>query len=251
MKNIWNCIKFEGEIKDGEKVYSIKNTEETITYFDNIPEDDFDELLEDIDTKARKQGKTANEYLDSSYRKSSLKEFIKEFGKELMEKLRKHRNGEVKITEKTDALGQKRIRKTGIGGHSYQAVREDLLKIKGDTIPPDPKDDEPFVAMLKMFDKDNPTPEGFINKNNSTIRIDGKQQRGAATMFPKNWNEARIEEEIAFAYKNKIKTDSKIQNNVLVENYVGKASTGMEIEFIYNDGKLITTPPKVNHPRIN
>ena len=51
-------------MKDGEKVCSIKNTEETITYFDNIPEDDFDELLEDIYTKARKQGKTANEYLD-------------------------------------------------------------------------------------------------------------------------------------------------------------------------------------------
>lgn len=251
MGNMWNCIILDTKVKDGKKVCSIKNKDGNITYFDDVPEDSLDDLVKDIEAKAKKEGKTANEYLDNVYRKSSLKEFIKEFGKEFMEKLRKHRNGEIKISEKIDALGQKRIRKTGIGGHSYQAVRDDLLKIKGDTIPPNPKDDEPFVAMLKMFDKDNPTAEGFINKNNSTIRIDGKQQRGAATMFPKNWNEARIEEEIAFAYKNKIKTDSKIQNNVLVENYVGKANTGMEIEFIYNDGKLITTPPKVNHPRIN
>ncbi|MCS3867713.1 hypothetical protein J3D55_000629 [Chryseobacterium ginsenosidimutans] len=102
-----------------------------------------------------------------------------------MAKLKKHRNGEVKVTKKLDEFGKERIRKTGIGGHSYQAVTDGLLQIKGNTIPLNPKDDEPFIALLKMYDKDNPTPEGFINKNNSTIRIDGKQQRGAATMFPK------------------------------------------------------------------
>lgn len=66
-------------------------------------------------------------------------------------------------------------------------------------------------------------------------------------MFPKNWNEERIMEEVAFAFKEK-KFVSKVtrDNGVVVETYSGKTTAGFEVEFIYNDGVLKSKPPKVN-----
>lgn len=66
-----------------------------------------------------------------------------------------------------------------------------------------------------------------------------------SSMFPKNWNEERIMEEVAVAWKNMEFVSKRIENGVLVETYAGKATTGMEIELIFNDGILKTTTPKV------
>ena len=154
---------------------------------------------------------------------------------------KKHREGLLKRKEKIDKFGNIYYKKKGVGGHSYEAVLEGKLKIKGETIPPKPLDDEPFIAILQMFDKTN--PRSFVNKGNSSIIIKGKQNRAASTMFPKNWKNRRIEEEIAFAFKNKKFVDKNMQKDVLIEIYKGKSSIGMEIEFIFNNGILITTPP--------
>lgn len=65
MGNIWNCIKLDTEIlEDGKKVCSIQNKEGTVTYIDNIAEEDIPNFIRDTEAKAKKQGKTANEYLD-------------------------------------------------------------------------------------------------------------------------------------------------------------------------------------------
>ncbi|WP_404984349.1 hypothetical protein ACI513_12165 [Chryseobacterium sp. M5] len=58
------CFKFATQPKNGEKVCTVKNKEGTITYFEDIPEEKFDDLLDDIEKKAKKEGKTANEYLE-------------------------------------------------------------------------------------------------------------------------------------------------------------------------------------------
>lgn len=64
MGNLWNCIILDTKVKDGKKVCSIKNKDGNITYFDDIPEESLDDFIRDIEIKAKKQGKTANEYLD-------------------------------------------------------------------------------------------------------------------------------------------------------------------------------------------
>lgn len=70
-------------------------------------------------------------------------------------------------------------------------------------------------------------------------------RREATTMFPKNWNELRIMEEIAFAWKNRKLLSKRIEKGVLVEIYEGKATTGMDMTLIYNDGVLMTATPNV------
>ncbi|MCY0976387.1 hypothetical protein PGH12_11085 [Chryseobacterium wangxinyae] len=64
MGNLWNCIILDTTVKDGKKVCSIKNKDGNITYFDYIPEESLDDVVKDIEAKAKKEGKTANEYLD-------------------------------------------------------------------------------------------------------------------------------------------------------------------------------------------
>ncbi len=64
MGNLWNCIILDTKVKDGKKVCSIKNKDGNITYFDDIPEESLDDVVKDIEAKAKKEGKTANEYLD-------------------------------------------------------------------------------------------------------------------------------------------------------------------------------------------
>lgn len=61
---MWNCIEIDTKVKDKKKVCSIKNKEGTLTYYEDIPEENLNIFLKDIEKKAKKQGKTANEYLD-------------------------------------------------------------------------------------------------------------------------------------------------------------------------------------------
>lgn len=64
MGNIWNCIRFDTKIKDGEKLCTLKNKEGTLTYYDNIPAENLDIFLKDIEKKAKKKGKTIEDYLN-------------------------------------------------------------------------------------------------------------------------------------------------------------------------------------------
>lgn len=77
------CFKFATELKYGKKVCSIQNKEGTVTYFDDILEEEVPDFLADIEAKAKKQGKTANEYLDelarSESRKIAYRDFINKF----------------------------------------------------------------------------------------------------------------------------------------------------------------------------
>jgi len=68
MKSIWNCIKLATEIKDGKKVCSLKRGD--ITIFEDIPEGELDEFLQEIEKKAKKQGKNPCDYLDELVHKS-------------------------------------------------------------------------------------------------------------------------------------------------------------------------------------
>ncbi len=205
---------------------------------------DKDNLVKELEDILKKSDGEIKKWLDNVIeRKVALDDLIKELGEEFLVKQKKHWHGELKLTPKTDKLGRPYFKKKGIGGHSYQAVLDGNLQIKGATIPPNPGNDEPFIALLKMFDESN--PNSYVNKANSTIRIEGKQQRMASTMFPKNWNDLRISEEVAFAYKNKKPVNSMQQGDVLVETFQGTSTTGMKIDFIYNDGILKTTPPVV------
>lgn len=61
---MWNCIKFDTKIKNGEKVCTLKNKEGTLTYYEDIPEENFDIFLKDIEKKAKKKKKTVDEYLN-------------------------------------------------------------------------------------------------------------------------------------------------------------------------------------------
>jgi len=62
-------------------------------------------------------------------------------------------------------------------------------------------------------------------------------------MYPKNWNTLRIQQETALAMGNKKFIEKEIKKGVLYEKYIGKATNGMEIELIFNNGILKTTLP--------
>ncbi|WP_435524623.1 hypothetical protein [Chryseobacterium indoltheticum] len=57
------CGKSDTKVKV-RRPRSIQNKEGTVTYFEDIPEEKFNDLLDDIEKKAKKEGKTADEYLD-------------------------------------------------------------------------------------------------------------------------------------------------------------------------------------------
>lgn len=65
-----------------------------------------------------------------------------------------------------------------------------------------------------------------------------------SSFFPKNWNETKIIEEIAFAYQNRVPVPGR--------NLVFRALTSdgkIEIEmFLKPDNSLITAFPSVNNP---
>jgi len=62
-------------------------------------------------------------------------------------------------------------------------------------------------------------------------------------MFPKNWNNKRIMEEVAVSWKNMKFVRKEIKYGVLIEKHIGKTTTGMEIIHVFNDGILTTSIP--------
>ena len=58
-------------------------------------------------------------------------------------------------------------------------------------------------------------------------------------MFPKDWDQQRILEEIAYAWENKIQHINPRMSHI----FIGKSSNGIEIEFIVRNGAIKTVYP--------
>ncbi|MFC0428060.1 MULTISPECIES: EndoU domain-containing protein [Chryseobacterium] len=221
MGNMWNCIIFDTKIKDGEKLCTLKNKEGTITYFEDIPEEKFDYLLDDIEKKAKKEGKTANEYLDelarSESRKIAYRDFINEISRRNLNDLIDHIfHGHLRTT-----LVRRRGRLPSTKGvHSEEFLDNIINRIKpGSRRPPNPLDDEIYHAEVQMKDVGG----NWIDKlapNGNVIQT---------TMFPKNWDKQRILEEVAVAWKNKIVDPSN------ADKFIGTTTNNIEVTFYINN----------------
>lgn len=173
-------------------------------------------------------------------RQQAYGEFVEKLGKEFIEGFEEHLNG---------VVGKSKTGKTKcIGIHNSEQILKGNVRLQGNkpTIPPIPKMDEPYLAFVQKYDE---VSKMWINKTNSTLRLNGKQERSLTTMFPINWDGKRIMEEVAVAWKEMMFVEKFIakenDKDVLVEKYLGKATTGMNIELIFNDGVLITSAPKI------
>lgn len=139
-------------------------------------------------------------------------EFRKQIGEENYQKLLQHLEGEVYLSSA----------KT-VGGHSSVAVRNGKIKIiPGTKVPPKPKINQAYKAKIKIKGKNGQ----YYNKRNNG---------GFASLFPENWSQQRMMEEIAFAFKNK-----KALSNI---KYKGKSTNGIDIIFIIKNGIIKTVYP--------
>ena len=104
------------------------------------------------------------------------------------------------------------------GGHSTRGgiiVEEKIQEFPGGA----------YEAKIKVPDPNNPGK--YLEKTNNG---------GKATMFPDNWTENRIKVEIDNVLKNP-------NNQVGDYKWQGTTSTGVKIEVIYREGKVITAYP--------
>lgn len=172
MGNMWNCIIFDTKIKDGEKLCTLKNKEGTITYFEDIPEEKFDDLLDDIEKKAKKEGKIANEYLEVIRREQIYAKHASKF----LQKFHMHFDGEL-ILRKVGDLYEV----AGAGGHNHLVIGHNIQVRRYLT---NPIDDVPFDTLINIR-----------YKNGQWIDKVAK-----SSMFPINWDIKRVKEEIALVY---------------------------------------------------
>lgn len=219
-----------------------------------IAEGDAKILKKKLDEIIKKGGKDVNEYLDKltglyklEERLLSHSKLLTKYGREFLDELAKHIKGSVKLKEVSkNSKGQPIYQKSGIGGHSFEEITYGNARIKEGTvtIPPNPSIDEAFIARIEFKDPTN--AKNYVSKSNSTIKINGKTRADASSMYPKNWNIQRIEEEVAFAYENKILiTESIGLKGELIEKFIGKSTTGLEIEFVFNNKVWTTHNPIV------
>ena len=104
------------------------------------------------------------------------------------------------------------------GGHSTRGgiiVEEKIQEFPGGA----------YEAKIKVPDPNNPGK--YLEKTNNG---------GKSTMFPDNWTENRIKVEIDNVLKNP-------NNQVGDYKWQGTTSTGVKIEVIYREGKVITAYP--------
>lgn len=129
MGNIWNCIKLDTKIKNGEKVCTLKNKEGTLTYYEDIPEENFEIFLKDIEKKAKKKRKTVDEYLN---------EEVLGFGKiqnaifkgKIVAIFTKGKSLELLGADFINIFGNKIINLSQEGTVAITGVLDDVLKIK-------------------------------------------------------------------------------------------------------------------------
>lgn len=179
-------------------------------------------------------------------RQQALVEFNEKIGKDVVENLKKHINGVIELIETSkNSKGQPIYRGKATGIHNYYEYIIGKIRFREGklTIPPNPQFDEPFIAFVQKYSE---ITKMWYNKTNSSLKnLAGKGDKSMTSMFPKNWGEQRIIEEIAFAWKNMTKVGFKTENGKLIEAYIGKSTTGFDIEFIFTDKVLSTAAPKI------
>ncbi|GHU44338.1 hypothetical protein FACS1894193_12610 [Bacilli bacterium] len=74
----------------------------------------------------------------------------------------------------------------------------------------------------------------------ANVTINGTLKTGESTLFPKEWSNQKIIDEINIAYENKI-PDPK---NNRTDRFVGTASNGMDIKFQIKNGKISSAYPE-------
>ncbi|MDQ0592025.1 hypothetical protein QFZ37_000394 [Chryseobacterium ginsenosidimutans] len=227
MGNMWNCIIFETQIKDGEKLCTLKNKEGTIIYYEDIPEEKFDELLDNIEKKAKKEGKTANEYLDTTRRERLYLKYADSFKL----KFHHHFDGEVLFRQKK---GEDILELFGAHNHDVIGTKIQLGTIRK---PPgvnnfhDLPPDVPFKANVEM--KYN---TGVVKKTNTS------------SFFPRNWDIKRVKEEIALVYDEMLKSGKVYDPRALNRKFDYPCSDGsFRIQIEFDElGNLTSAYPIVN-----
>lgn len=225
MGNMWNCIIFDTKVKDGEKLCTLKNKDGTVTYYEDILEEKFDDLLEDIEEKAKKEGKTANEYLEVIRRENMYLKYMDKF----KIKFHHHFDGEILLKQKG---GEDILELFGAHNHDVVGTKIQLGPIRK---PPgvnsfhDLPDDIPFKANVEMK-----YGNGVVKKKNTS------------TFFPKNWDIRRVKQEIAIVYDEMIKSG---RNFPYVNNkfFFLNSNKSFEIQIEFDQfGNLTSAYPKIN-----
>ena len=112
------------------------------------------------------------------------------------------------------------------GGHTSEALGSTLRK-KGKTIPNPPLNDQPYQAKIEIKYKD-----GWLEKDN------------ISSMFPENWKQARIDEEIAYVYENTVAKGIGLKRNYNgIMDFEGLSSNGFEIRIQIKNDKIINAYP--------
>ena len=77
----------------------------------------------------------------------------------------------------------------------------------------------------------------------ATVRINGILKKAGSTLFPKEWSNQKIIDEINYAYNNKLPRLNPRTGTNVPGRFVGNASNGMEIEMKIVDGKIADASP--------
>ncbi|MBC8756929.1 EndoU domain-containing protein [Kordia sp. YSTF-M3] len=197
----------------------------------NITAEDAPKYMKEYDDAASAKGITTKQHLDSlanakKLRKSAYDDFVRTLSRQNFDELIEHIfNGHLRST--TIGRGRNRSRVPSTKGiHSEDLLDGIRNRVKpGSRRPPNPIDDEIYRAQVQMRDG-NGNWIDKLNRGNNTI---------TTTMFPKNWDKQRILEEVAFAFKNKIRDISK------TVHYEGTSTNGMKIIFVIDNNGIVKT----------
>ncbi|WP_413511564.1 EndoU domain-containing protein [Myroides odoratus] len=174
------------------------------------------------------KGTVLNHNLENIYlRVNALRRLADKFDKTFFN----HINGEFntrmfKISPrfKTEALISE-------GGHSSESIGK-TLRIKGNPIPNPPRNNQPYRAKIYVKYRD-----GWLEKE------------AVSSMFPKNWDLERIQQEVAFVYENTVAKDlGEIPRKLggRLKQYAGKSTNGFNILIEIDDfGNILNAYPNM------
>ncbi|WGH74765.1 hypothetical protein P8625_11820 [Tenacibaculum tangerinum] len=201
----WNSVELVTKEKTGDYKNFFKKVYEESRAKKISPHKYLDELAESVRFR--------------NLRKAAYIKWIEKFEK----KFHLHFDGELKLERLSRRDGTQVLR--GTGGHNHLVIDKNIRIRRYLT---EPVDDKPFDALISVRYKNGQ----WIDK------------KAKSSMFPKNWNEKRVKEEIALIYDKMIKEgfELKFPNN----KYTGKGSTGFEITIeIDNYGNLTNAYPNI------
>ncbi len=158
------------------------------------------------------KGVSLEEMLENIYlRVNSFRKWSDKFGESFYNHLSGEFNTKIFISitgiNKVEALISQ-------GGHSSIAIGKSL-RLKGNPIPSVPKDNQPCKTKIYVKYKD-----GWIEKE------------ATSSMFPKNWDLERIQQEVAFVYENTVARSKGLDIKTLyrnIQNYKGKCTSDFDV----------------------